>query len=189
MGIFDFLKTKGDDIDKSDLDAGDHATEDKLLEAKLYRHLRNKGLENGITDLDLSVNHDRVTISGQTKDGELKKRAVQALGNFQGIASVEDNLRLESVEKTSVNGHPEKIEHQAQGKPKAPVAKPATPPSEKSSPVPQYHTVGVGTTLWAVAEKYLGHGNRYMEIFEANRPMLKDPDILVPGQKLLIPPK
>lgn len=51
------------------------------------------------------------------------------------------------------------------------------------------HTVEKGDTLWAIAEKTLGDGNRYKEIFEANRPMLSDPDKIYPGQVLRIPAK
>ncbi|TRD22557.1 peptidoglycan-binding protein LysM [Palleronia caenipelagi] len=52
---------------------------------------------------------------------------------------------------------------------------------------PRTHTVEKGDTLWAIAEKALGAGNRYNEIFEANRPMLSDPDKIYPGQVLRIP--
>ena len=37
--------------------------------------------------------------------------------------------------------------------------------------------------------KTLGKGARYPEIFEANRPMLSDPDKIYPGQVLRIPAK
>lgn len=52
---------------------------------------------------------------------------------------------------------------------------------------PVFHTVEKGDTLWAVSEKALGNGARYKEIFEANRPMLTDPDKIYPGQNLRIP--
>lgn len=52
---------------------------------------------------------------------------------------------------------------------------------------PTFHTVERGDTLWAIAKKHLGDGNRYNEIFEANRPMLSDPDKIYPGQNLRIP--
>ncbi|WP_298801551.1 peptidoglycan-binding protein LysM [uncultured Lentibacter sp.] len=50
-----------------------------------------------------------------------------------------------------------------------------------------FHTVEKGDTLWAVAEKALGNGGRYMEIYEANKPMLSHPDKIYPGQVLRIP--
>ncbi len=55
------------------------------------------------------------------------------------------------------------------------------------APEPKFHTVEKGDTLWAVAEKALGSGARYQDIFEANRPMLSDPDKIYPGQVLRIP--
>jgi nucleoid-associated protein YgaU len=58
-------------------------------------------------------------------------------------------------------------------------------PEPASAPV--FHTVVKGDSLWKIAEKTLGKGARYTEIFEANRPMLKDPDKIYPGQVLRIP--
>ncbi|MBK1635800.1 peptidoglycan-binding protein LysM [Rhodovulum adriaticum] len=52
---------------------------------------------------------------------------------------------------------------------------------------PVFHTVEAGDSLWAIAEKTLGNGARYTEIFEANRPMLSDPDKIYPDQVLRIP--
>jgi nucleoid-associated protein YgaU len=52
---------------------------------------------------------------------------------------------------------------------------------------PHFHTVEKGDTLWAISKKALGDGNRYNEIFEANKPMLKHPDKIYPGQVLRIP--
>ena len=51
-----------------------------------------------------------------------------------------------------------------------------------------YHTVEKGDTLWAVASKAYGDGTKYTAIFEANKPMLSDPDKIYPGQVLRIPP-
>lgn len=50
-----------------------------------------------------------------------------------------------------------------------------------------WHDVARGDTLWAVAEKHYNNGQRYTEIFEANRPMLTHPDKIYVGQKLRIP--
>lgn len=58
-----------------------------------------------------------------------------------------------------------------------------------SEPEAQMHTVVKGDTLWKIAEKYYGKGkgNKYNRIFEANKPMLSDPDKIYPGQVLRIP--
>lgn len=53
-----------------------------------------------------------------------------------------------------------------------------------------FYTVKSGDTLSKIAEAQYGkgNGNKYMIIFEANKPMLKDPDKIYPGQVLRIPP-
>lgn len=51
----------------------------------------------------------------------------------------------------------------------------------------QYHDVVRGDTLSAIAKKYYGDANKYGVIFEANKPMLSDPNKIYPGQKLRIP--
>lgn len=56
-----------------------------------------------------------------------------------------------------------------------------------TSDAADFHTVEKGDTLWAVATKAYGDGSKYMKIFEANKPMLSDPDKIYPGQVLRIP--
>lgn len=58
---------------------------------------------------------------------------------------------------------------------------------QPQGPQPKIHEVQGGETLSAIARKYYGDANAYQKIFEANRPMLKDPDEIYPGQVLIIP--
>jgi nucleoid-associated protein YgaU len=51
----------------------------------------------------------------------------------------------------------------------------------------QWHEVVSGDTLWKIAKKYYGDGSLYMEIFNANKDVLTDPDKIKVGQKLRIP--
>lgn len=57
-----------------------------------------------------------------------------------------------------------------------------------SEPPSQYHRVVSGDTLSKIAKQYYGDISKYPEIFEANQPMLKDPDKIYPGQVLRVPP-
>jgi nucleoid-associated protein YgaU len=59
---------------------------------------------------------------------------------------------------------------------------------EKPEPEATYYTVQRGDTLSKIAREHYGDASKYPAIFEANRPMLKDPDKIYPGQKLRIPP-
>jgi nucleoid-associated protein YgaU len=54
-------------------------------------------------------------------------------------------------------------------------------------PESQFHTVVSGDTLSKIAKAYYGNANQYNVIFEANKPMLKHPDKIYPGQVLRIP--
>jgi nucleoid-associated protein YgaU len=49
------------------------------------------------------------------------------------------------------------------------------------------HTVAAGETLASIARAYLGRASREVDIFEANRDRLNDPDQIFPGQQLVIP--
>ena len=48
-------------------------------------------------------------------------------------------------------------------------------------------TVQPGATLWAIAQERFGDGVRYVEVFEANRDLIKDPNMIFPGQVFRIP--
>ena len=55
-------------------------------------------------------------------------------------------------------------------------------------PESQWHTVVSGDNLSKIAKAFYGDANKYPVIFEANKPMLKHPDKIYPGQLLRIPP-
>jgi nucleoid-associated protein YgaU len=50
-----------------------------------------------------------------------------------------------------------------------------------------FYTVKSGDTLSAISKAHYGDANKYMAIFEANKPMLSSPDKIYPGQVLRIP--
>lgn len=58
-----------------------------------------------------------------------------------------------------------------------------TNPSEEGN----FYTVKKGDTLSAISKSQYGDANKYMKIFEANKPMLSHPDKIYPGQVLRIP--
>ena len=60
---------------------------------------------------------------------------------------------------------------------------------EKKEPEATYYTVQRGDTLSKIAKAHYGNAMKYPVIFEANRPMLKNPDKIYPGQNLRIPPQ
>ena len=58
-----------------------------------------------------------------------------------------------------------------------------------ATPAATYVTVKAGDTLSKIALSAYGNASAYKQIFDANKPMLADPDRIYPGQVLRIPPK
>jgi nucleoid-associated protein YgaU len=51
----------------------------------------------------------------------------------------------------------------------------------------EYYIIKKGDTLSAIAKQFYGKPNDYPKIFEANREVIKDPNLIFPGQKIRIP--
>ncbi len=111
----------------------------------------------GTENVQVEIDGDKAIIKGEVADQSIFEKAIIAVGNTLGVSKVEA-----SEIKVS------------QG--------------EGDSPAdPVFHEVKKGDNLWKIAEKHYGNGSKYPEIFEANKPMLKDPDLIYPGQMLRIP--
>lgn len=51
----------------------------------------------------------------------------------------------------------------------------------------EFHEIQAGETLSKLAQQYYGDASQYPRIFEANREVIRDPDLIYPGQKIRIP--
>lgn len=123
----------------------------------LKKELDSYGL--GTEKVDVKVEGDKVVLKGEVADQSVFEKAVIAVGNTLGISKVETDVKVASSGSTE----PEKA--------------------------PMFHTVEKGDNLWKIAEAQYGKGDgaKYTAIFEANKPMLSDPDKIYPGQVLRIP--
>jgi nucleoid-associated protein YgaU len=111
------------------------------------------------SDIQVKVDGEKVTLTGRIDTIENKNKIIVTAGNIEGISSVEDLIVVK---------YP-------------PIVAPPVP--EK-----QFYTVKKGDYLSKIAKEVYGNANKYNIIFEANKPMLKDPDLIYPGQVLVIPP-
>jgi nucleoid-associated protein YgaU len=59
-----------------------------------------------------------------------------------------------------------------------------TPPVKEKV---EYYIIKKGDTLSAIAKQFYGKANDYPKIFEANREVIKDANLIFPGQKIRIP--
>jgi nucleoid-associated protein YgaU len=128
---------------------------------ELAQSLRDHGvtIEKGT----ITVKADTVTVTGQASSQAEREKAVLILGNTKGIAHVDDRISV------------------------MPPPAQAAQPAVQSAPPSTMYTVKSGDTLSKIAKQFYGDANRYHELLEANKPMLKDPDKIYPGQVLRIP--
>jgi nucleoid-associated protein YgaU len=61
------------------------------------------------------------------------------------------------------------------------------PPAAASASTTRTYVVVSGDSLSKISKKFYGDANQWRKIFEANRDQIKDPDLIHPGQKLVIP--
>jgi LysM repeat protein len=121
----------------------------------------------GVEDLAVTYENGIVGLSGRCTNTDAFQKCVLMAGNVKGVADVYANGLVPYVD-------------------------PAAPPraaAAAAEPQQTYYVIEKGDTLWAIANKFLGNGNRYPEIFEANREVIIDPDKIFPGQTIRIPPQ
>jgi len=71
--------------------------------------------------------------------------------------------------------------------PKTPLASTLPGPGGPAAGEAQVYEVKPGDTLSGIAQKFYGKASLYMKIFEANKDILTNPDLIKVGQKLTIP--
>ncbi|MCL7752694.1 peptidoglycan-binding protein LysM [Polaribacter sp. Z022] len=153
MGIFSFIKNAGAAV----FGIGKTTEEENAEKSNQLREIIT-GLNLEIKDLGIEVDDDAVKLTGEAADIATKEKVVIAVGNTNGVSSVDDSLTVAEIEV---------IEEAAMA---------------------QFHTVESGDTLGKIAKNYYGNAMKYPVIFEANKPMLSHPDKIYPGQVLRIPP-
>ena len=112
----------------------------------------------GVKQLKVDVHGETATVSGEAASQAEREKVLLTVGNTQGIAKVEDKMT---------------------------VAAPKT--AEAPAPESRFYTVVKGDSLSKIAKHFYGDAMKYPVIFEANKPMLEDPDKIYPGQVLRIP--
>ncbi len=148
MGLLSFFKGVGEKLFPS---TPEPEKEPEVKAAALLSHVQGLGLP--FKKLSIKVAGDVVTLQGEVAQQEDAEKIALAVGNVEGVSSVENLLEVAEPKKEA-----------------------------------QFHTVESGDWLSKIAKKYYGDANKYMIIFEANKPMLTDPDKIYPGQVLRIPP-
>lgn len=167
MGLFDFVGNAG-----KSLFGGKDIDENAVRE-----HIRSLGLKLSSLTVIADQAKKQVSLLGVAETLEDKEKAIVAAGNVKGVEKVDDRLRVRAAEAA------------AEPEPAPGSLEEAPEPTPEEAPTASFHTVVSGDTLSGIAKTYYGSAGKYMKIFEANRPMLEDPNKIYPGQVLRIPPQ
>ena len=167
MNIIDFVKNAGEKIFKPG-----EARRESAIEKHLAKY--------GISGIEVEVDGDKATLTGTAADTATREKAVLIAGNIDGIANVDDRIRVTNPTPAPAAG----------------ATPAATTASAQSSTTgsgngwqSRTYTVKSGDSLSKIAKEMYGDASKYPQIFEANKPMLSDPDKIYPGQVLRVPPE
>ncbi len=163
MGIFSFIKEAGNKV----FGIGKSKAEETAERTEESRALERKENERAARKLEEKIREHKLDIDN------LKVRIEEDMATVSGEAS--DQATREKV--VLVVGNTEGI-RQVDDQMDV----------ENCEPEAVFHTVEIGDNLEKIAEEHYGDPKKYMLIFEANKPMLKDPKKIYPGQVLRIPP-
>ena len=174
MGIFDFIRNAGNKVFNKDKDG------DSIEDVR--RHLTAHGVPT--KDVTIMLDGDKVTLMGYVPTIDIKEKTVLLAGNIDGVSKVDDRLHVgvrpgkpaTSIAAGSTLGT-------GTGKVHMSADETGSGPAWQS----RTYTVEKGDTLSAISKKFYGDASDYNMIFEANKPMLSDPDKIYPGQVLRIP--
>ena len=138
--------------------------------------------KNSSAGLRDKYNHAIQTAKSLRMQGGAEEREGKLYFNGT-VGSVEEKNQIWNALKTVPDWQKEVV---ADIQVKAPATQSA-PTASAAAPQTISYTVQSGDTLSAISKKFLGNANDYMEIFNANRDQLSDPDKIKPGQVLKIP--
>jgi nucleoid-associated protein YgaU len=164
MGLFDFVRGAGEKLFGKDTPAEEAAKADPAKPtfdpAFVSQQLTTRiaRLQLPVEDVSVAFADGVATVTGRAPSAEVAEKIVVALGNTSIVERVDDQLQV-----------------------------PPPPPAAPPAPPAVFYTVVKGDTLSKIAKAQYGDWRRYPEIFEANKPMLTDPDLIYPGQVLRIP--
>ena len=166
MGFFSFIKDAGEKLfghKEAEAAAAAAATNDEAAKAKLDATNRAAGdaIQSYIEAQDL-------TITGLLVTFDAASSTVALFGVAEDQATKEKALLCAG----NVSGVSNVTDNMS---------------VDLSEPEATYHDVVSGDNLSKISKAAYGDPNKYMLIFEANKPMLSHPDKIYPGQKLRIP--
>ena len=162
MGLFSFIKNAGAKIFGSSKTTEEENAEKRAAAAAdelKAEEQAAKNLEETIRDLQLNVENLKITVDDDqvTVSGKAYDQSTKE----KVVLVIGNTNGIATVDDQMT------VEH--------------------AEPEARFYTVVKGDSLSKIAKEFYGNAMKYPVIFEANKPMLKDANLIYPGQVLRIP--
>lgn len=131
-------------------------------EADEIKSLINSRLGGRIANLNVSFADGTATLFGTASSHADREKAVLLAGNVSDVEKVDDRLVVRSET-------------------------PQEQIAAQQAAQPTFVTVKAGDSLSKIAKEHYGDANKWQALFEANREVIEDPDLIYPGQVIRVP--
>ena len=116
-----------------------------------------------VQGLVVEVEDELVRLGGVATDVATKEKAILIAGNVEGISKVDADQLVTLTQISEENVREEEVFE------------------------PVFYSIQKGDTLWGISSEFYGNGSKYPLIVEANLEVIKDADLIYPGQSIRIP--
>lgn len=119
-----------------------------------------KVLGGSVENLTVELKDGTVALGGLVDSVATKQKVVLLAGNVKGVSKVNDDQLMVKLQEVEVK-----------------------------EPEFQFYTIVRGDSLSKIAKKFYGNANKWPALFEANREVIENPDLIYPGQQIRVPTK
>ncbi len=131
--------------------------------AAIKSEIESSFKELPVQGLVVEVDGETVALGGVATDTATKEKAILIAGNIEGISQVNADQMVTLDQISSENTREEEVFE------------------------PVFYTIVKGDTLWGISTDFYKDGSKYPLIVEANLEVIKDADLIYPGQAIRIP--
>lgn len=161
MSLFGFVKNIGKSLFGSDAQAAE----------SIQKHIEDNN--PGVKDLEVAFDDGIVTLCAECESATSLQKMILMAGNVKGVEDVRvDKISITPPAAAEATETPVATEEVAQVLEEANV---------------EYYIIQSGDSLSKIAKQFYGNAMEYPRLFEENREVIEDPDLIYPGQKIRIP--
>lgn len=166
MGIFDFLRGSGKKVTEGN--------EEVEILNNILTALSGEASDGSLQGLQVHFDDGVATLTGVADSEATRQKAILLAGNIKGVVQVNDDNLMVNKAIAAIREEDEHVE---------------LPRAEIKQMEPEYtfYTIQSGDSLSKIAKRVYGDAMKWPDLFEANREVIQDPNLIYPGQQIRVP--